>query len=258
MNMSGQLTGKVAIVTGGASGIGAATVQRFVEEGAKVLSTDVQQSLGQSVATEAGALFMVQDVSRLEDWDRVMDRVRSEFGRLDILVNNAGIVVGKNIEEVDLDHWDHLLGINLTGVMLGCQKAIAAMKENPGGSSGSIINIASTSAYAALPGDVAYTASKSAVRMLSKSVAVHCAQNSLNIRCNNLVPGATHTAIIDKAAKAVPGMVAMAAAMSPMNRIGQGGDLAGAAVYLAGDDSGFVTGSDLLVDGGMLAVHPGY
>lgn len=256
--MSGQLKGKVAIVTGGASGIGAATVARFVQEGAKVLSTDVQEEQGQSVADEVGALFMVQDVSDIQAWDRVMAKVQSEYGRLDILVNNAGIVSGKNIEDVDLESWHHLLGINLTGVMLGCQKAIAAMKKNPGGSSGSIINIASTSAFAALPGDVTYTASKSAVRMLSKSVAVHCAQSGLNIRCNNLVPGATHTAIIDTAAEAVPGMVAIAAAMSPMNRIGQGSDLAGAAVYLAGDDSSFVTGSDLLVDGGMLAVHPGY
>lgn len=256
--MSGQLEGKVAIVTGGASGIGAATVERFVQEGAKVLSTDVQEGLGQSVADEVGAMFMAQDVSDPEEWDRVMAKIQSEYGRLDILVNNAGIVIGKNIEDVDLESWHHLLGINLTGVMLGCQKAIAAMKRNSGGSSGSIINIASTSAFAALPGDVSYTASKSAVRMLSKSVAVHCAQSGLNIRCNNLVPGATHTAIIDTAAKSVPGMVEMAAAMSPMNRIGQGSDLAGAAVYLAGDDSSFVTGSDLLVDGGMLAVHPGY
>jgi NAD(P)-dependent dehydrogenase (short-subunit alcohol dehydrogenase family) len=256
--MSGQLKGKVAIVTGGASGIGAATVARFVQEGAKVLSTDVQEGLGQSVADEVGAMFMAHDVSDHEAWDGVMAKVQSEYGRLDILVNNAGIVIGKNIEDVDLESWHHLLGINLTGVMLGCQKAIAAMKRNSGGSSGSIINIASTSAFAALPGDVSYTASKSAVRMLSKSVAVHCAQSGLNIRCNNLIPGATHTAIIDTAAESVPGMVEMAAAMSPMNRIGQGSDLAGAAVYLAGDDSSFVTGSDLLVDGGMLAVHPGY
>ncbi|MEP0729400.1 MAG: SDR family oxidoreductase [Parasphingorhabdus sp.] len=256
--MSGQLEGKVAIVTGGASGIGAATVERFVKEGAKVLSTDVQEELGQSVAEAAGAMFMVQDVAAPVSWDQVTAKIQSEYGRLDIMVNNAGIVMGKNIEDVDLDSWHHLLAINLTGVMLGCQKAIAVMKENPGGSCGSIINIASTSAFAALPGDVTYTASKSAVRMLSKSVAVHCAQAGYNIRCNNLVPGATHTGIIDTAAKTVPGMIEMAANMSPFNRIGQGSDLAAAAVFLASDDSGFVTGSDLLADGGMLAGHPGY
>ena len=256
--MTGRLEGKVAIVTGGASGIGAATVKRFAEEGATVLSTDVQEELGRKVADEAGAEFLLQDVADPDGWEAAFGLVATRFGRLDILVNNAGIVIGQNIEEVDLESWHHLLGINLTGVMLGCQGAIRLMKQNPGGSSGSIINIASTSAFAALPGDVTYTASKSAVRMLTKSVAVHCANNDLNIRCNNLVPGATHTAIIDAAAEVVPNMVEMAAAMSPMNRIGQGSDLAAAAVYLASDDSSFVTGSDLLVDGGMLAVHPGY
>ena len=256
--MAGRLEGKVAIVTGGASGIGAATVERFASEGAKVLATDVQVDLGQKVAHNAGALFMEQDVSREESWKDVTERALSEYGRLDILVNNAGIVIGKNIEDVDLESWHHLLGINLTGVMLGCQNAIGAMKKNPDGPSGSIINIASTSAFAALPGDVTYTASKSAVRMLTKSIAVYCAQAGYNIRCNNLVPGATHTGIIDEAAKTVPGMVELAASMSPMNSIGQPADLAGAAVYLASDDARFVTGSDMLVDGGMLAVHPGY
>ena len=256
--MAGRLEGKTAIVTGGASGIGAAIVKRFADEGARVLSTDVQAKLGQQVADAAGALFMEQNVSSAEDWTKLMDKAGAEFGRLDILVNNAGIVIGQSIEDVDLDSWHHLLGINLTGVMLGCQNAIRMMKANPDGSSGSIINIASTSAFAALPGDVTYTASKSGVRMLSKSVAVHCAQAGYNIRCNNLVPGATHTAIIDEAAKTVPGMMDMVAAMSPLNRVGQGADLAGAAVYLASDDAAFVTGSDMLVDGGMLAVHPGY
>jgi NAD(P)-dependent dehydrogenase (short-subunit alcohol dehydrogenase family) len=256
--MNGRLKDKVAIVTGGASGIGAATVKRFAEEGATVLSTDVQEELGQQVADEAGVQFMRQDVSDPESWDAVMDKVHGDFGRLDILVNNAGIVLGKSIEDIDLESWHHLLGINLTGVMLGCQKAISWMKQNSGGSSGSIINIASTSAFMALPGDIAYTTSKSGVRMLSRSVAVHCAQAGLNIRCNNIVPGGTHTGIIDAAKEAVPNIMEMVASMSPMNKIGQGSDIAGAAVYLASDDSAFVTGTDMLVDGGMLAVHPGY
>lgn len=256
--MTERLQGKTAIITGGASGIGAAMVQRFVAEGAKVLSTDVQVGPGQKVANEAGALFMAQNVAEPSGWQAVIAKAQTEFGRLDILINNAGIVIGKSIEDIDLEGWHHLLGINLTGVMLGCQNAICAMKQNPGGSSGSIINIASTSAFTALPGDVAYTASKSAVRMLTRSVAVHCAQQGLNIRCNNIVPGGTHTGIIDAAKQAVPDIYDRIAAMSPLNRMGQGADIAGAAVYLASDDAGFVTGSDLLVDGGMLAVHPGY
>ena len=256
--MIGRLEGKTAIITGGASGMGAAMVKRFVEEGAQVISTDVQQELGEKVATEAGALFLKQDVSEETGWQEVMAHAQSELGRLDVLINNAGIVIGKNIEDVDLVSWHHLLSINLTGVMLGCQNAIKLMKENPGGTSGSIINIASTSAFTALPSDVTYTTSKSGVRLLTRSVAVHSAQAGYHIRCNNIVPGATHTAIIDTAAEVIPNMVDMAAAMSPMNWIGQGADMAGAAVYLASDDASFVTGSDLLVDGGMLAVHPGY
>ena len=256
--MTGRLSGKTAIITGGASGIGAAMVERFTTEGAKVLSTDVQVEPGQEVADKAGAIFMEQDVSTQSGWEEVMAKARSDLGRLDILVNNAGIVMGKSIEDIDLDSWHQLLGINLTGVMLGCQKAIALMKQNPGGSSGSIINIASTSAFAALPGDVTYTASKSAVRMLTKSVAVHCAQAGHNIRCNNIVPGGTHTGIIDAVSEIVPDIFDQVAAMSPLNRMGQGADIAAAAVYLASDDAAFVTGSDLLVDGGMLAVHPGY
>lgn len=256
--MTGRLAGKVAIITGGASGIGAAMVKRFVAEGAQVLSTDVKVALGQDVADEAGAQFIEQDVSTAEGWTTVVAKARSDWSRLDILVNNAGIVAAKSIEDIDLESWHHLLGINLTGVMLGCQNAIKAMKQNPDGSSGSIINIASTSAFAALPGDVTYTASKSGVRMLTRSVAAHCAQQGLNIRCNNIVPGGTHTAIIDAAKEFVPDIYDRVAAMSPMNRMGQGADIAGAAVYLASDDTGFVTGSDLLVDGGMLAVHPGY
>ncbi len=256
--MPERLSGRVAIVTGGASGIGAAIVKRYAEEGAQILSTDVDVDQGNAVAEAAGAAFIEQDVANEQGWKEVFETARADFGRVDILVNNAGIVIGKSIEDIDLESWYHLLGINLTGVMMGCQNAIAAMKQNPGGPAGSIVNISSTSAFAALPGDVTYTASKSAVRMLTKSVAVHCAQAGYDIRCNNIIPGATHTGIIDKAAQVVPDMVDLAASMSPMNRIGQPSDIAGAAVYLASDDARFVSGSDMLVDGGMLAVHPGY
>jgi len=253
-----RLAGKTAIITGGASGMGAAMVRRFVEEGAQVLSTDVQEELGESVAEQAGAVFAPHDVADPKGWERIMAMAQDAFGRLDTMVNNAGIVMGKSIEEVDLESWHHLLGINLTGVMLGCQNAIRAMRGNPGGSGGSIINIASTTAFAALPSDVSYTASKSGVRMLTRSVAVHCAQQGTDIRCNNIIPGGIHTGIIDAAKAAVPDIVDHVAAMSPMNKIGHGADIAGAAVYLASDDAAFVTGSDLLVDGGTLAVHPGY
>jgi NAD(P)-dependent dehydrogenase (short-subunit alcohol dehydrogenase family) len=258
MSHMGRLEGKVAIITGGASGMGAAMVKRFRQEGAEVISSDIQEAAGQSVAEGVGALFLRQDVSEEEGWKQITDLARERFGRLDVVINNAGIVTGKSIQDVDMDTWHRVIGINLTGVMLGCKYGIATMVENPGGSSGALINIASTTAFTALPGDVGYTAAKSGVRMLSKSVAVHCGQQGLNIRSNCIVPGAIQTGIIDKAAEEIPGLIEHLASISPLNRIGQGEDIAGAAVYLASDDASFVTGIELQVDGGALAVHPGY
>ncbi len=238
--------------------MGAAMVKRFAEESAIVLCTDINVDGGEAIAREAGATFMRQDTADAERWQQLVQYVREKYGRLDVLVNNAGIVTGKSIEDVDLDTWGQVLGINLTGVMLGCQAAIGLMKDNPEGSSGSLINICSTSAFTALPGDVGYTSAKSALRGMTRSIAVHCAQQGYNIRCNNIIPGAIHTGIIDAASKDMPDIVDYLAGISPMNRIGQGADIAGAAVYLASDDASFVTGSDMLVDGGCLAVHPGY
>lgn len=253
-----DLTGKVAIVTGGASGIGAATVRRLRSEGVEVVSTDLQVDLGAQVAAESGATFVEQDVSDPESWSAVVDAAVADHGRLDIMVNNAGITGGASIADIDLERWHKIIGVNLTGVMLGCQHAIAAMRNNPGGSSGSIVNVASTTAFTALPGDVAYTASKGGVRSLTKSVATWCGQQGLNIRCNALIPGATDTGIIEKASQRVPGLRDHLATMSPLGRMGTPDDLAGAVVFLAGDDSGFITGADFFVDGGALAIHPGY
>ena len=182
--MGGRLSGKVAIITGGASGIGAATVRRFAAEGARVFLSDIQAELGQSVAQETGSSFLVHDVSEAEGWKTVVGAAVARHGRLDIVVNNAGIVSGKSIEDDEFAAWHRVLAVNLTGVMLGCHFGIAAMKENPGGACGSLINIASTSGFTALPGDVGYSSSKFGVRGLTRSVAVHCARAGLNIRCN--------------------------------------------------------------------------
>lgn len=246
------------IITGGASGMGAAMVRRFLADGADVLMTDINATAGQQLADEMGIAFEAHDVSSADDWRRVMATAQDRFGRLDVLINNAGIVTGRSIEDVDMETWQRVIDVNLTGVMLGCQFGIAAMKNNPGGSAGSLINIASTTAFTALPSDVGYTAAKSGVRMLSKSVAVHCAQQGLNIRSNCIVPGAIHTGIIDQAAAEIPGLLDHLAGIAPMGRIGQGEDIAGAAVYLASSDAAFVTGTEILVDGGTLALHPGY
>ena len=253
-----KIEGKVAIITGGASGMGAAIVARFVREGAWVISTDIQARLGREAADAAGALFVVQDTSEEAGWLHVTDLARERFGRLDIVVNNAGITTGKSIENVDLKIWNRVIGVNLTGVMLGCQNAIRTMKRNPGGSSGSIINIASTTAYAALPNDVGYTAAKSGVRMMTKSIAAHCGRAGLNIRCNAIIPGAVETGITAKRLEKDPGLYDRLAKISPLNRMGTGDDIAGVALFLASEESGFITGADILVDGGALTVHPGF
>ena len=246
---------RVTVSTGAASGIGAATARRFTECGAKVIATDVQHEQGNALAKELGATFLHQDVSDPQRWTEVTDAARDQFGRLDILVNNAGLTLRKSIEDIDLDTWTRGINILLTGVMLGCQNAIRVMKSNPGGSCGAIVNVASTTAFTALPGDVTYTSAKSGVRMLSKSVAVHCAQQGYQIRCNALIPGATMTGITGTLPDEV---LAAVAATSPLNRLAQPEELAAAAAFLASDECSFMTGAELLVDGGALAVHPGF
>lgn len=254
----GRLDGKVAVVTGGASGMGAATVRRFVAEGADVLATDINVEQGEAAARAAGAIFLKHDVASAAGWAAVMRMVEEKFGRLDAVMNNAGIVVRKNIEEVDLETWDRIIGINLTGVMLGCQHGIKMMRRNPDGAKGSLINIASTTAHAANPADVGYTAAKSGVRMLTKSVAAHCARAGTQIRCNSISPGVIATGITMGAAEGRPDLIERYKNMSPLRRIGSGDDIAAMAVYLASDESGYVTGADMLVDGGMLSIHPGF
>ncbi|KWV91291.1 SDR family NAD(P)-dependent oxidoreductase [Erythrobacter sp. YT30] len=252
-----DLSGKVAIVTGCASGIGAATVKRLAANGAKVLGTDVNAD-GAAVCDAAGARFMVQDVGDTAFWADVVAAATGEGGRLDILVNNAGIVSQHSIEDVTDEIWDRTYDVNIKGTMAGCRAAIAAMKNNPGGSSGAIINIASTSAMAALPGDVAYCSSKGAVRVLSKSIATHCAQNGYNIRCNTVIPGATETGILNAAEEHMPGLKAAVAATSPLNRLGDPAETAAAIAFLASDECPFMTGAEMLVDGGALSIHPGF
>ena len=259
-----DLSGKVAIVTGCASGIGAATVRRLRADGAQVLGTDLDEARGAALCAEVGALFAVQDVADRALWPGIVARAVGAFGRLDVLVNNAGMVSGFGIGDGDGDDdtmfaaWDRVLAVNLTGTMAGCRAAIAAMRANPGGPRGAIINIASTTAIAPLPNDVGYSASKGAVRVLSKSVATWCAKAGLDIRCNTVIPGATHTGILDAAEAQMPGLLAAVAATSPLNRLADPAETAAAIAFLASDECLFMTGAEMLVDGGALALHPGF
>ncbi|MDC8753920.1 SDR family oxidoreductase [Erythrobacter sp. sf7] len=262
-----DLSGKVAIVTGCASGIGAATVRRFAADGAKVLGTDMDEARGAALCGEVGALFAQQDVSDRALWPQIVARAVEAFGRLDILVNNAGMVSGAGIGDLDDEAmfaaWDRVIAVNLTGTMAGCRAAIAAMRDNPGGApgkqgAGAIVNIASTTAIAPLPTDAGYSASKGAVRVLSKSVATWCAKQGLNIRCNTVIPGATHTGILDAAEQQTPGLIAAVAATSPLNRLADPAETAAAIAFLASDECPFMTGAEMLVDGAAMAIHPGF
>jgi 3(or 17)beta-hydroxysteroid dehydrogenase len=253
-----DLSGKVALVTGCASGIGAATVRRLVADGARVFGTDIDAEGGAALCADVGANFAVQDVSDEARWAEVVSDVVAAFGRLDILVNNAGTVSSRSIGEVDLAAWNRVLGVNLTGTMLGCRAAIGAMTANPGGAKGAIVNIASTTALAPLPTDVGYSASKAGVRALSKSVATWCAQQGIAIRCNTVIPGATDTGILSQAEKATPGLKQAVAATSPMKRLADPSETAAAIAFLASDECPYMTGGEMLVDGGMMSLHPGF
>ena len=247
----GQLDGKVAIITGGARGMGKSHVKRFVAEGAKVVFGDVLEEEGTKLAAELGdaARFLRMDVTKPEDWQAAVDLAVGDFGRLDALVNNAGIIRHKDTEDMSVEEFRQVLEVNLVGQWLGIKAVTAAMRESGGGS---IINVSSTEGFVGSAGMTAYAASKFGVRGMTK-----CAARELgpyNIRVNTIHPGAILTAMsLD------PDVVAATADNAdafmkqlPLGRMGKTREVSGAVVYLAGDDSSYCTGTELLVDGGML------
>lgn len=258
--MSQEFVGKVALVTGGTNGIGEAVVRRLADHGAKVVFTGNNRSAGDKIATEADAVFVQHDVSDTDGWQRVMKAVAVQ-GRLDIAFANAGINTGdSDIETLELDAWNRIFEINCTGVMLTCKHAIAAMKNNPGGSSGSIIINSSVVGMFGLPDDVAYTASKGAVRGLSKSVAVHCAKRKYNIRCNSIHPGVTETPVIISAINDADDPAAARAFLentSPMSRLGSVTEIADLVMFLGSERASFITGAEMVIDGGATAGFSG-
>jgi NAD(P)-dependent dehydrogenase (short-subunit alcohol dehydrogenase family) len=250
--MERRLAGRVALVTGAASGIGRATAGRLMSEGAAVLVTDVQEDLGaQTVAelSEGGgrAAFLRQDVSSEEDWAAAVEHAVSHLGRLDILVNNAGMGDLKTIEDTTLEEWHRTIEIDQTGVFLGMRTAAPALRES---GRGSIVNISSifgtSGGFGTSP---AYHAAKGAVRTLTKNAALHWATEG--IRVNSVHPGFILTPILEPT-KGTPYWEAMVS-MTPMGHLGAPEDIAAAVAYLASDDAKFVTGLELYVDGGFTA-----
>jgi NAD(P)-dependent dehydrogenase (short-subunit alcohol dehydrogenase family) len=247
-----RLRGRAALVTGAASGIGAATARRLASEGAAVLVTDVQDAAGTQVAKEivasgGRASYHHLDVTSQAGWEAAVAAMLEEFGRLDILVNNAGLGDLAAIEDTSLADWDRTIGIDQTGVFLGMKTAAAALAAS---GHGSVINISSifgtSGGFGTSP---AYHAAKGAVRTLTKNIALHWA--GTGVRVNSVHPGFIDTPILDPA-KGTPIEQAMLD-VTPMGRLGKPADVAAGVAYLASDDASFVTGSELYIDGGYTA-----
>lgn len=273
---SGRVFGKVALVTGAASGIGRAAVLRLAAEGATVVATDIdakggEETAGLARATGGRAMFVAHDVSSEAAWKEVIDVVIAAHGALHVLVNNAGIALAGSTFEMSVEDWRRQLAVNLDGVFLGLKHGVPLMSRSGGGS---VVNMSSTAGLVGNAGLSAYSASKGGVRMLSKSVALECARARNGVRVNSLHPGVIDTPIWSTNARAQqqqaeqPGggvacslrrlwrrAVLGAAGRSavPLGHAGTVLDVANAILYLASDESRYVTGSELVIDGGLTA-----
>ena len=248
----GRLAGKVAIVTGAASssGLGRAIADLFAAEGALVALTDIDEPAGRQAARKIGgdATFLHHDVRDDASWQGVMADVQRRFGVVDILINNAGITGAAGTEDIEnftLDTWRQIHAVNVEGVMLGCKWAVRSMKQR----GGAIVNIASMAGMMGTPSLPAYGASKAAVRQITQTVALHCARRRYGVRCNSIHPGVIdteglHAALTDEALGRLRDSV-------PSGELGAPADVANAALFLSCDDSRYVTGARLMVDGGV-------
>ena len=248
-----RLKGKVALISGGAKGQGKVEAQLFSKEGAKVILGDILDDLGQEVAkdiqdTGGEATYVHLDVTNETDWKSSIEIVLKKYGRLDILVNNAGILIRKGIEDTTSEDWSRIMAINAKGAFLGIKSAIPVMRQSGGGS---IINISSPAGLVASPsGSASYTATKGAVRLLTKSTAIQYAHE--NIRCNSVHPGPIDTDMIQDSITD-PTKLTERMERLPMGRFGTAEEVAFGVLYLASDESSFVTGSELVIDGGHTA-----
>ena len=256
-NHGGRLAGKVALVTGGTSGIGAGTVRRLAVEGAHVIFTGSKVEAGRSLCAETGARFVAHRVQDEAGWTALMAEIAAEHGRLDIAFANAGVEHGDcNIEDITLDGWNNVIGVNLTGTMLTVQHAMRAMAANPGGATGAIIVNSSMNAHRAMGNFMAYSVTKTAVLALVKSAAVHSGNRGYKIRVNAILPGVVETALItnliDKSGDPLAARAAYEG-MSPMKRMACVEEVAGLVAYLASDEAAFISGGEFLIDGATTA-----
>jgi NAD(P)-dependent dehydrogenase (short-subunit alcohol dehydrogenase family) len=256
----GRVQGKTCLITGAAGGIGAATARLIAREGGKLFLTDLDEAAGLTLAASLGscgaeAEFLRLDVTNEDEWRAVIAACTRRFGRLDVLVNNAGIGEGGKPEDETLESWRRMMSINLDGVFLGTKHALIAMKAQapPGGS---IINISSIYGIVGDPTGGAYNASKGGVRLYTKSVALYAAKQGLSIRVNSVHPGYIWTSMVETIAKKsrdVEKARKSIEAMHPVGHLGEPDDVAYGILYLAADESKFVTGTELVIDGGFTA-----
>ncbi|WP_138378912.1 glucose 1-dehydrogenase [Luteithermobacter gelatinilyticus] len=257
--VTGRVAGKVALVTGGASGLGYAIVRRLIEEGATTIMTDIQEGMGQKAASGLGAGFVPQDVSDEQQWRDILKAVFDQYGRLDILVNNAGIsgpLTHSDPETTRLEDWRKIQEVNAQGVFLGCKHALGYMRRSGGGS---IINLSSIAALVATPFITAYGASKAAVRQLTMSVAMHGATTGARVRCNSVHPGQIRTPMLENLFEESGKLMGVAAeeveqqflSRIPLGEFGEPEDIAHMVLFLASDESKHITGGQFVVDGGM-------
>jgi 3(or 17)beta-hydroxysteroid dehydrogenase len=255
-----RLANNVALVTGGASGLGKAIAERLASDGATVVITDVDHRAGTATAKAGGFVFLEQDVREEQRWTQVVADIEQRLGRLNVLVNNAGILgpmTGVSPEDTPLELWRRIFAVNVEGVFLGCRAAIPAMRR---AGAGSIINISSIAGLRASPYATAYGASKAAVRHLTKSVAQYCAERKLNIRCNSVHPGDVRTPLWDKAAEEVArarevpveAIIEEGRTDSPMQEFTLPEDIAAMVAFLASADARHITGTKMVVDGGTV------
>lgn len=246
--MAGRVEGKVAIVTGAASGVGREDALLLAREGAHVVLTDLNEDGGRAVAREIGgsAIFVRHDISQEQDWQEVLRITQQKFGALDVLVNNAAVLLMASVLETSLEQWQRLMRVNVDGYFLGCKYAVSAMQER----GGSIINMSSVAALGGLPQFCAYSASKGAVTALTRNIAAYARVNKLRIRCNSVHPDGIATPML--AALPMPAGLAPERQAELAERICDPKDVANLVLFLASDDSRYINGTELRIDNGQM------